>query len=173
MTISSSTFKSRGGPLPSSEIVPPRDLPLDVLPNSHRTFIAAVGPGHWANGSGEVMPPGALYAFDADCWEMEGFVGLVDNASGVGDFIAVNPTDPVDAGERPVYYCGHDPFSVVRAADSFEDWIRQSAASDAKPSRRYQYLDEARSESYRRYTLAQSSRSKQAVVGKRWWQFWR
>ena len=84
-------------------------------------------------------------------------MALVENADGVvGDRIAVNPTDPPIDGERPVYFVGHDPTSVVRVADSFEAWVRESAAAPGRPWR-YHHLYEARRASYARYRAWRSS----------------
>jgi SMI1/KNR4 family protein SUKH-1 len=170
-TIPGGRFEPQGGPIPFDRIRVPAECPGDILPDSYRVFVATIGSVYWLNESGEVMAPSEIYSFDADCWEMEGFVPLVQNAAGVGDYIAVNPKDPVDAGERPVYYCGHDPVSWVRAADSFEDWVRQSVAAEARDgSDRYEYLDAARSVSYRRY---QADRSDRGGGARKWWQFWK
>lgn len=58
---------------------------------------------------------------------MEGFVPLVHNVRGVGDYVAINPANAEVAGERPVYYCSHDPFGYVEIAASFEEWSRKIA----------------------------------------------
>ena len=163
-------FEPQGGPIPPDRIHPPPECSADILPDSYHAFVATIGPVHWLNESGVVMAPADVYAFDADCWEMEGFVPLVQNANGVGDYIAVNPKDPIESGERPVYYCGHDPISCARAADSFEAWVRQSVAAKANNgSGRYDYLDDARSASYERYKADQAARRGST---KPWWQFW-
>jgi hypothetical protein len=92
------------------------------LPPSYKLFVSTIGHGIWC---GEIVKrPSGLYAFDSDCEDMEGFVALVENAGGVGDYLAINPSDPATAGERPVYYCGHDPFGYEKVAGSFEDWVR-------------------------------------------------
>jgi hypothetical protein len=154
------------------------EVPLEVFPDSYRAFVTILGPGWWPNESGIVITPAEAYAFDAECWEAEGLVSLVENADGVGDRIAVNPADPSIDGERPVYYVGHDPTSVVRAADSFEAWVRQSAEATVAPgrfgvARRYGYLDEARDASYARYREWEKQQRRNARGPKRWWQFWR
>jgi hypothetical protein len=95
------------------------------LPASYKHFIMRCGSGMWC---GEwVGHPSELYAFDSDCLEMEGFVALVHNVRGVGDHVAINPSDPEVAGERPVYYCSHDPFGCIEVAGSFEEWARKMA----------------------------------------------
>lgn len=149
------------------------EVPLAVFPDSYRAFVSIAGPGRWRNDSGFVMTPGESYAFDHDGWEANGLVALVENADGVGDYIAVNPGDPLVDGERPVYYVGHDPTSVVRAADSFEEWVRESARTPARWGHRYRHLDEARSASYARYREWEREQKRAARGPKRWWKFWR
>jgi hypothetical protein len=162
------SFVPDGTPIAPSDIVRDAGVEVALLPESYRVFLSTVGLGYWGNDSGEIVAPAALYAFDADCGEMEGFVALVQNAAGVGDYLAVNPADAVTDGERPLYYCGHDPFSCVRAADSFEAWVRESAGIRASRGRRYAHLDESRFESYARHKAAE-----RAAAPKQWWQFWR
>ena len=95
------------------------------LPGSYKYFLLRCGPGAWC---GErVACPSELYAFDADCLQIEGFIPLVHNVRGVGDYVAINPADVEAAGERPVYYCSHDPFGYVEIAASFEGWARRIA----------------------------------------------
>jgi hypothetical protein len=161
-------FVPDGIPVADADIVRDAGVAVALLPESYRTFLSAVGLGYWRNDSGEIVAPSALYAFDADCGEMEGFVALVQNAAGVGDYLAVNPADAVTDGERPLYYCGHDPISCVRAADSFEAWVKESAGTPVSRGRRYAHLDESRFESYARYQAA-----KRAATPNQWWQFWR
>lgn len=95
------------------------------LPTSYKYFLLRCGSGAWCGG--RIAPPSELYAFASDCLEMEGFVPLVHNVRGVGDYVAINPSDPEVAGERPVYYCSHDPFGYVGIARSFEEWSRKIA----------------------------------------------
>jgi hypothetical protein len=171
-------FEPCDEPVAASDFGRRLEVPLDVFPDSYRAFVTILGPGYWRNQSGVVMTPGEAYAFDHDCWEAEGLVALVENAEGVGDYIAVNPTDPVSDGERPVYYVGHDPVSVVRAADSFEAWVRQSAEATVAHGfftrgQRYQHLDHARDASYARYCAWEERQRREAQGPKRWWQFWR
>jgi len=93
------------------------------LPDSYKYFLLRCGSGVWC---GErVARPSELYVFDADCLQMEGFIPLVHNVRGVGDYVAINPADAEAAGERPVYYCSHDPFGYVEIAASFEGWARK------------------------------------------------
>ena len=162
------SFVPHGSLASAGDLAQVRDVPHAALPDSYRSFVSIVGPGYWVNDSGAVKPPSELYAFDSACWEMEGFVALVENAGGVGDHIAVNPADPELEGERPVYYCGHDPFSYVRAADTFEAWVRESVQTSLAGRRRYKKLDELRLESYGKYLAFEKTRP-----GRRWWQFWR
>jgi len=132
------------------------------LPQSYRTFITVLGPGMWCDEV--VMAPSALYAFDADCAEMEGFIALVENVKGIGDYLAINPTDAVVSGERPLYYCGHDPFGSARLADSFEMWTRtalDARRTDASP---YDSI---------RVAVTRASEHSHDTQRKQWWQFWR
>jgi hypothetical protein len=93
------------------------------LPASYKYFLLRGGSGMWC---GErIAHPLELYAFDSDCLSMEGFVPLVDNVRGVGDYVAINPADAEVEGERPVYYCSHDPFRHLEIASSFEEWSRK------------------------------------------------
>ncbi len=97
------------------------------LPASYKHFLLQCGSGTWC---GEwVAHPSELFAFGSDCLAMEGFVPLVHNVRGVGDYVAINPADAEVAGERPVYYCSHDPFGHVEIAASFEEWSRKMAES--------------------------------------------
>jgi hypothetical protein len=95
------------------------------LPHSYQQFLLLCGPGLWC---GDYIPHlGELYAFDESCWEMTGFIPLVHNVLGLGDYVAINPADSEKDGERPLYYCSHDPFGYARVADSFEKWCRKTA----------------------------------------------
>jgi hypothetical protein len=177
-TLPRDVFEPHGERVGVSAFAGRLEVPLDVFPDSYRAFVAIAGPGYWQNESGVVMTPGEAYAFDHDCWEGEGLVALVENADGVGDYIAVNPADPPIDGERPVYYVGHDPMSIVRAADSFEAWVRESAEAAVARGRfvraqRYEHLHEARYESYGRYREWEKQRRRDARSPKRWRQFWR
>jgi SMI1 / KNR4 family (SUKH-1) len=170
-------FEPSAEPVAPSEFDRRLEVPRETFPDSYRAFVTTVGPGWWPNQSGIVITPAEAYAFDAECWEAEGLVALVENADGVGDRIAVNPGDPSIDGERPVYYVGHDPTSVVRAADSFEAWVRESVAPIGQGRfgipRRYEHLDEARYASYARYRAWEKQQRRAARGPKRWWQFWR
>ena len=122
---------------------------------SYRGFVTTLGPGIWC---GEiVMAPSALYAFDSDCGEMEGFIALVGNVQGVGDYLAINPADPTALGERPLYYCGHDPFGYARLTDSFEAWTRNALVPQNSGESPYAVVEQ-------HFRTAQP---------KQWWQFWR
>jgi hypothetical protein len=94
-----------------------------TLPVSYKHFLLRCGSGVWC---GErVAHPSELYTFDSDCLEIAGFIPLVHNVRGVGDYVAINPADSEVAGERAVYYCSHDPFGYAEIAESFEDWSRK------------------------------------------------
>lgn len=98
------------------------------LPDSYKFFLLNYGSGTWYDES--ILNPSELYNFDSDCLEMEGFVALVENVRGIGDYIAFNPTDSEVAGERPVYYCSHELLDYDKIADSFEDWLRKTFKAD-------------------------------------------
>jgi hypothetical protein len=110
-------------PAPVSQVeLAENDLGV-TLPLSYKHFLLRCGSGLWC---GErVVHPSELYAFDSDCLEMEGFISLVHNVRGVGDYVAINPSGSEVAGERVVYYCSHDPFGYGEIAESFEDWSRK------------------------------------------------
>jgi SMI1 / KNR4 family (SUKH-1) len=100
------------------------------LPASYKYLLLRCGSGTWC---GEwVAHPSELYAFDSDCLQMEGFIPLVHNVRGVGDYVAINPSDAEVAGERPVYYCSHDPFGYVEIAASFEEWAHKVAEAQKR-----------------------------------------
>lgn len=118
-------FVPDGGAVAPSDIESAESNLGVTLPASYKRFLLRCGSGAWC---GErVARPSELYAFDADCVQMEGFIPLVHNARGVGDYVAINPADAEVAGERPVYYCSHDPFGYVEIASSFEEWARKVA----------------------------------------------
>ena len=94
------------------------------LPDSYKHFLLHYGSGVWCDEP--IAHLRELYDLDSDNLEMEGFIVLVQNVRGVGDLIAFNPKDAEVTGERPVYYCSHDPFGFVKIADSFEDWLRKT-----------------------------------------------
>src|SRR5262245_31004425 len=78
------------------------------LPASYKTFVRLCGSGLWCGDY--VAPPEAVYPFDEDCGDMQGFVALVHNVGGAGNFVAMNPREPTGPGEWALYYCSHDPF---------------------------------------------------------------
>jgi SMI1 / KNR4 family (SUKH-1) len=68
-------FVPDGGPVGPSEIAAAESQLGLSLPASYRHFLSRCGAGMWC---GEwVAHPSELYAFDADCLQMEGFVPLV------------------------------------------------------------------------------------------------
>lgn len=103
-----------------------RELGVE-LSSSYKHFLLRCGVGRWCGE--QVVHPSELYAFDNDCLEMEGFIPLVHNVNGRGDYLAINPSEPAAEGERPIHYCRHDPFGSVRIAESFEDWARRIKAA--------------------------------------------
>jgi hypothetical protein len=96
------------------------------LPASYKTFLRVCGSGRWCGDF--VVPPEDVYAFDQECSDMAGFVALVHNVGGIGDFVAMNPREATAAGEWTLYHCSHDPFGSRKIADSFEAWTRDALA---------------------------------------------
>lgn len=131
------------------------------LPRGYKQFLRVLGPGCWCRANA-VSAPADVFAFDRSAGEMKGFVAIVENVQGVGDYLAFNPADPQLAGERPVYYCSHDPYGHAKVADSFEAWARECAAA-ARSERDF----------YRPFEEVVDARSRGPVARKRWWHFWR
>jgi hypothetical protein len=134
------------------------------LPRSYQQFLLLCGPGLWC---GDHIPhPSELYAFDESCWEMTGFIPLIHNVLGFGDYVAVNPADFEKDGERPLYYCSHDPFGYARVADSFEDWCRKTVEVEIEgmDTTIYDRVEEDVCSKWKEYLASQP---------KKWWQFWR
>jgi hypothetical protein len=130
------------------------------LPASFRVFLRTLGSGNWC---GDDIPiPQDLQPFDATVWGCEGFVPLADNVLGVGDTLCFNPADPAVDGERPVYYCAHDPFGHTQVADSFEDWCRATVTAQRERRDYYASFERQVYESWRAYKRARP-----------WWRFWR
>ncbi len=117
-------FVSEKPPVNASEISAAENSFGVALPDSYKHFLLRCGSGVWCDEP--ISNPTELYDFDSDCLETEGFIVLVQNVRGVGDCVAFNPKDEEIAGERPVYYCSHDPFGHVKIAESFEDWLRKT-----------------------------------------------
>ena len=132
------------------------------LPPSYIAFVTTLGPGLWCGEA--VKPPSALYAFDSDCEEMEGFIALVENVQGIGDHLAFDPADPPVSGERPLYYCGHDPFGCARTSDSFAAWTSESFQAFLADESPYAAAEAV---------IAQTPSRALRPGAKRWWQFWR
>ena len=123
-------FAPDGGSVAASDIESAESSIGVALPASYKRFLLRCGSGTWC---GErVAHPSELYAFDSDCLQMEGFIPLVQNVRGVGDYVAINPADAEIAGERPVYYCSHDPLGYVEIASSFEEWARKVAEAQRR-----------------------------------------
>lgn len=131
------------------------------LPASYRTFLRVCGSGRWCGDY--VAPPEDLYAFDEDCGAMEGFVALVHNVGGVGNFVAMNPHEQTAPGEWALYYCSHDPFGFGRIAASFEAWAREAVTALEENQDLYEKAAD---------DVARTWRSFRANTRK-WWQFWR
>jgi len=131
------------------------------LPASYRTFLRVCACGQWCGDS--VAAPEDVYAFDEDCGDMNGFVALVHNVRGVGDFVAMNPRKQTGPGEWALYYCSHDPFGFGRIADSFESWAREAVAAFEESGDLYGRVANE---------VARTGRDSRAKT-RRWWQFWR
>ncbi|MEM7343444.1 MAG: SMI1/KNR4 family protein [Chloroflexota bacterium] len=137
---------------------------LDVsLPQSYRQFLLICGSGAWCDDW--IPSPNELYAFDENCWEMAGFVTLVHNVEKLGDFLAINPTDLVEDGERPIYYCSHDPFGYAQIAISFEEWCRNILAG--KLTGTFNIYDDVEDAVYAKWKEYRASQPK------KWWHVWR
>jgi len=158
-------FVAEGSPATSAQLASAESTLGITLPPSYKVFLTLLGPGLWCDEA--VKSPSALFAFDTDCWEMAGFVALVENVQGVGDHIAINPVDASESGERAVYYCGHDPFGYALLADSFEAWTRMSLQATLSDESPYAIVEEAVMQSYRRWRAAQPKPKAPK------WQFWR
>jgi hypothetical protein len=61
------------------------------LPASYKAFLEICGSGSWCGQP--VPPPDEIYPFDGDCGDMDGFVALVHNVDGCGNFVAINPRE--------------------------------------------------------------------------------
>lgn len=133
------------------------------LPQGYRLFMQTIGPGIWALAG--VAHPDNIYAFDADCGEMEGFVSLAFNVDGCGNSIGINPKSE----EPTIYYFCHDPFGYAKLADSFEEWVRAIADCQLKnPTNGTElYYD-----SVGRFTEVNLPGADKKAGGKPWWQFW-
>jgi hypothetical protein len=131
-----------------------------TLPASYKTFLRVFGSGQWC---GEyVAPPDNVYCFDEVFDDMEGFVALVHNVRGVGDYVAMNPREQTGPGEWALYYCSHDPFGFGKIADSFESWAREAVAAFEKNEDLYAKADADVGQTWRSYRAR----------NKKWWQFW-
>lgn len=131
------------------------------LPRGYKQFVLACGSGEWCGDL--VAAPSAVYAFDEDCGGMEGFLTLVHNVRGVGDFVAMNPNEQTGPEEWALYYCSHDPFGFAKVADTFEEWAREALVAMETGSDPYDKLYAAVDETWKAYRKD----------SKRWWQFWR
>ena len=132
-----------------------------TLPESYKAFLLVCGSGLWCGDY--VAPPESVYPFDEDCGDMEGFLALVHNVRGVGDFVAMNPREQTAAGEWALYYCSHDPFGFGRIADSFEAWVRDAVTAFEANDDLYAKAADDVDRTWR------SFRAKR----KRRWQFWK
>lgn len=160
-------FVPVGQPPGEMEIEAAEDRIGVPLPQGYKLFLRVLGPGCWCRAN-EISAPDDVFAFDEGTWEMNGFVAIVQNVQGVGDHLAFNPADLQVAGERPVYYCSHDPFGYAKVADSFEAWARDCAAAARNEQDFYQRFDEAVAAKWQEYDAVEQARKP-----KRWWQFWR
>lgn len=127
-----------------------------TLPTSFKLFLQVLGSGNWS-GAGCVSAADEVGAFPPGTWEMSGFIAIVQNVRGVGDHLAFNPADPKTAGERPVYYCGHDPLGYARVADSFELWVRATLEAARSGDDFYAPFDDAVSAKWKVPLLSRSA----------------
>jgi hypothetical protein len=97
------------------------------LPGSYKTFLEVCGSGEWCGD--HVVSPEDVYSFDEDCGDLNGFVALVHNVSGVGNFVAMNPHEQTGPQEWSLYYRSHDPFGLGKVGDSFESWAREAVVA--------------------------------------------
>lgn len=132
-----------------------------ALPASYKTFLRVCGSGQW--GRDVIPPPDDIYAFDDNVDGMEGFVGLVHNARGVGDYVAMNPREQTGAREWALYLCMHDPAGFSKIADSFESWARDAVTAFEKNEDLY--VKAADAVFWRWHDMREQT--------KKWWQFWR
>lgn len=131
------------------------------LPASYKTFLRVCGSGQWCGDY--VAPPEDLYPFDEDCGDMEGFVALVHNVGGCGDYVAMNPREQTGPAEWALYYCSHDPIGFGKIAGSFESWAREAVTTFEENGDLYGKAAD---------DVKQTWRSLR-VKTKKWWQFWR
>ena len=132
-----------------------------ALPASYRTFLLVCGSGLWCGDY--VTPPEGVYPFDEDCGDMEGFLALVQNVRGEGNFVAMNPREQTAAGEWALYYCSHDPFGFGRIADSFESWVREAVTAFEANDNLYAKVADDVDRTWRSFRAKNKSR----------WQFWK
>jgi hypothetical protein len=158
-------FDADGEPVTARELAEMERALGVTLPASYKQFLKTLGPGYWCGN--HIPPPDELFAFDEDCGTMSGFVTLVQGVADVGDHIALNPRDEEVDGERPVYYCSHDLLAYARAADSFEEWVRDVAAADQAGEDYFGRFDGVMTEA-----LPAGSAPREETARK-WWQFWR
>jgi hypothetical protein len=165
-------FVPTGQTVGEAEIQAAEDRIGVTLPRGYKQFLRVLGPGCWCRAN-EVSAPEDVFAFDEDTWELNGFVSIVQNVEGVGDHLAFNPADPEVEGERPVYYCAHDPFGYVRVAGSFESWARECAAATRKEQDFYVQFDEAVYAKAREYDEWKEKNQAMEPESRNWWQFWK
>ena len=132
-----------------------------ALPASYKTFLRVCGSGLWCGDY--VAPPEGVYPFDEDCGDMEGFLALVHNVRGAGNFVSMNPREQTAAGEWALYYCSHDPFGFGRIADSFESWTRGTLAAFEANESLYDKAADDVERTWRRFRAQSKKR----------WQFWK
>lgn len=162
-------FLPAGPAVEETEIQKAEDRIGTPLPESYKLFLRVLGPGCWCRAN-EISAPAGVEAFTEDNWGIGGFLAIVENVQGVGDYLAFNPADPLVEGERPVYYCSHDPYGYVKAADSFDLWARECAAAARRGEDFYQQFDEAVYASWMEYDRTMKAAK---ASTKSWWQFWR
>ncbi|HEY9791386.1 MAG TPA: SMI1/KNR4 family protein [Candidatus Obscuribacterales bacterium] len=134
-----------------------------TFPEGYKIFLQTLGPGSWA---GLHFPhPTSLYAFDASCGEMEGYVILCFNVNGAGDYVAFNPKQQ----ESNIYFCSHDPLGCARIGASFEELIKKLYELKlANPKD-----DMATFYSSLEFKPTKPKPSPKKKKQKKWWQFWK
>lgn len=164
-------FQTEDDPVDSEQIQQAEDRIGTSLPDSYKAFLRVLGPGIWGGVEAAredeffISPPEDVLVIDQDDGgDMGGFVIVARKFHSSGECLAFNPSDLEVEGERPVYYCCHDPLGYAKVADSFELWARSVAEAATTGADFYSQFDDeiwVRWEEYR------------AKQPKRWWEFWR